>query len=116
LPGFITAQVDEAGIRLGVFFIKKPLLVLSRRPNRSDPSRFLLGVDGGLLAGKDPSGDPRLEFRSTLGGQFVVAALQDFEPRLPWGLYAISQAPLHASIMWAYGRYMRGLAEHPDGA
>ncbi|MFK7894399.1 MAG: NAD(P)H-binding protein [Myxococcota bacterium] len=111
LPGFITADVDEQGIRLGVFFIEKPLLVLSRRPDRSDPSRFLLGVDGGLLAGKEPSGDPRLEFRSTLDGAFVVAALQDFEPRLPWWFYAMTQAPLHASIMWAYRRYMQGLAD-----
>lgn len=114
LPGFITADVDEAGIRLGVFFIEKPLLVLSRRPDRSDPTRFLLGVEGGLLAGKNPSGDPRLEFRSTLKGESVVAALQDFEPRLPWWFYAITQAPLHASIMWAYGRYLRGLASEPN--
>jgi uncharacterized protein YbjT (DUF2867 family) len=105
-------RVDRMGneVRLGIRGIRRPMLVLVQRVDRSDPERYLLGVEGGLLAGEEPGGDPRLEFRTTPDGDHVLAALQDFEPRLPWWLYACTQARVHAAIMAAYGRHLKRVA------
>ena len=82
------------------------MLILERAETPKESGRYILRVAGGLLAGADPRGDPRLEFRSTPDRQHVLAAMQDFEPRLPWWLYVCTQAPLHAAIMAAYRRFL----------
>lgn len=101
-------KVERSGSSVAIRLkgMKKPLLLLSQRADRSQRGRYLLGVEGGRLAGKEPSGDPRLEFRTTPDGDHVIAALQDFEPRLPWWLYTATQAIAHAWVMAAYRRYL----------
>ena len=46
----------------------------------------------------------------------VIAAVQDFHPRLPWWLYLITQAQAHAFVMWGFGRHLARLADHPETA
>ena len=36
----------------------------------------------------------------------MIAAVQDFRPRLPWWLYAATQAQLHAFVMWGFARHL----------
>lgn len=88
--------------------ISKPLLVLRRAPG-GDRGLSAFEVTGGLLA--DLSGPRgRLEFRSVLDDGFIVAAVHDFRPRLPWALYNMTQALGHLLVMSAFGRHLGGVA------
>jgi hypothetical protein len=102
-------HVDWRAERLQIFVrgLPGPVLVLRANEARSSSDRLLFEIEGGSLARPAPRGNPRLEFRSTAGGRYVLAALQDFEPRLPWWLYTVTQAPVHAWIMHAFGRALR---------
>ena len=116
LPRFLRpfVQVSRRGDvnDLSLVGVSKPLMQLTYVPERSSESRALLQVTGGLLAG-DPPEDlaphhaPRLEFRITPDGAHVLAAVQDFLPRLPWWLYVATQAKLHAFVMWGFGRHLK---------
>jgi len=87
-----------------------PLLVMELQLERSSPDRVLLRVTGGLLVRYDPKS--RLEFREMLGGRFVITGIYDFQPRLPWFLYVVTQAIAHLAVMFAFGRH---LGELPPG-
>ncbi|MCA9503894.1 MAG: NAD(P)H-binding protein [Spirochaetaceae bacterium] len=95
-------RVEREGDRLEMTLrpLRRALLVLERR--RDADGRQVFRVTGGLLARRDARGEPRLEFRVTPDGRHALIALQDFEPRLPWWLYAVTQAPLHRAVMAAY--------------
>jgi uncharacterized protein YbjT (DUF2867 family) len=97
---------------------RRPLMQLTYAPERSSSSRALLHVTGGELAAPGDGRDdgaraPRLEFRTTPDGEHVLAAVQDFRPRLPWWLYVWTQAKLHAFVMWSFGRHLRRLRRAP---
>jgi uncharacterized protein YbjT (DUF2867 family) len=113
LPRFVRplVRVEREGphLRLAARGLARPLLVLEHQAARSGADRALLEVRGGLLAGP-AVGNPRLEFRLTPDGAHVLAAVQDFQPRLPWWLYRITQAQLHARVMGAFGRHLRRCA------
>jgi hypothetical protein len=69
-------------------------------------------ITGGLLARVRPH-EPvrgRLEFRVVLGGSHVLAAIHDFEPRLPWFIYTLTQAKVHLFIMKAFSRHLQRIA------
>ena len=107
----VDAGPDEATMRLRG--LRAPLLRLAPRDGTTEEGRYVLAVTGGLLAAKTPAGEPRLEFRSTPDGKSAIAALQDFEPRLPWRLYLCTQAPLHAAVMAAFRRWLGRDAPSP---
>lgn len=111
LPRFfrpILSVTVEAG-RVCRFFLRplsRPLLVLELDAHRSGDDRQLFRVVGGLLAGGARGGEPRLEMREVLGGSFVLAALHDFVPRLPWLIYRATQARAHVFVMRAFARHL----------
>lgn len=86
---------------------KYPLLILQRSIDRSWPDRWLFYIRGGLLA--RPGEHERLEFREVLSKRFVLAAIHDFTPRLPWPLYLATQARLHLWVMRSFQRYLERL-------
>ena len=96
--------------------IPRALLELTHRPERSDPTRTLYEITGGLLVRRTKTpGMPRLEFRSAGGGADGIGAVQDFVPRLPWWIYVATQAPLHDLVMRAFARHLRRqLPDAPD--
>ena len=49
----------------------------------------------------------RLEFREVLGGRYVLAAIHDFTPSLPWFIYNQTQARVHLWVMHAFQRYLK---------
>jgi uncharacterized protein YbjT (DUF2867 family) len=106
LRGLLKATHDGDQLKLKIRGMRRPMLILEREKTSSGSGRYILHVTGGLLAQADPHGDPRLEFRMTPDGRHVLAALQDFEPRLPWWIYAFTQARLHSAVMSAYRRYL----------
>ncbi len=81
------------------------LLELQLSPERSDPDRQLLYIKGGALVAAENKG--RLEFRVVLRRQYVLAAIHDFTPALPWFIYKVTQAQLHALVMRAFAHHLR---------
>ncbi|MBL8622776.1 MAG: hypothetical protein JNK64_15780 [Myxococcales bacterium] len=94
-------------IRFFLTGTREPLLELTAAPERSQPDRQLLYVTGGRLAARGGRG--RLEFREGPGAT-VLAAIHDFEPRLPWWIYRATQALIHRLVMWRFGRHLARLA------
>lgn len=109
---FVEGDEDHASFRLRG--IRAPLLRLERSPDRSEESRPLFYVTGGLLARPDLSPLARLEFRGALDGKYVLAAIHDFVPRLPWFLYNATQALVHLWVMRSFGRHLARLPEPPS--
>lgn len=81
------------------------ILKLEKSVERSSPDRQLLYVTGGLLSGQMDRG--RLEFREVLDGHYVMAALHEFRPALPWFIYRWSQAIVHIIVMKAFGEHLK---------
>lgn len=83
---------------------RRPLLELRFAADRSGSDRQLFYVTGGLLAA--PSRRGRLEFRTTPAGNELLTAIHDFEPRLPWPIYRVTQALFHRWVMLRFGRHL----------
>lgn len=81
------------------------ILILEKSQERSAPDRQLLYVVGGLLSGVMDRG--RLEFREVLDRRYVMAALHEFRPALPWYFYRWSQAIVHLIVMKAFGEHLK---------
>ncbi len=81
-----------------------PLLRLQFIPDRSDDERQLFYITGGRLVRRKDYG--WLEFRRVLGGEFVISAIHEFVPALPWYLYVLTQARAHAFVMDKFGQYL----------
>ena len=96
----------QLGLRLG----SVTLLVLA--PTTRSADRVVLRIAGGVLArGEDAEGT--FEIREVLGGRALLAAIADYEPRLPWWLYLGTQAQAHRLVMTLFGRHLaRGPREH----
>ncbi|MEM9983629.1 MAG: NAD(P)H-binding protein [Bacteroidota bacterium] len=84
-----------------------PLLKLQFVKDRSDDDRQLFFVvDGRLVKRKDYGW---LEFRRVLDGKYVISAIHEFVPTLPWYVYVVSQALAHVWVMRRFGRYLTHL-------
>lgn len=107
----IHAEMDAGGscrLRLRPF----GLLLLHLRLDRdhSAPDRQLFRIDGGALVHRRDGVEPgRLEFREVLDRGFVLAAIHDYEPALPWALYSATQALVHLWVMRRFERHLAGL-------
>jgi len=58
-----------------------------------------------------PQDRGRLEFREVLNGRYMLAAIHDFYPALPWYFYIFSQALVHLMVMKLFGRHLRLISE-----
>ena len=90
------------------FYLFNPsikILILEKSPERSSTERQLLYVVGGLLSGTQDRG--RLEFREVLERRYVMAALHEFRPALPWYVYRWTQAIVHLIVMKAFGEHLK---------
>lgn len=91
-------------VRLSFFMDKPVLLELSLDHERSHSERQLLYINKGLLVAKNNRG--RLDFRVVLNRKFVLAAIHDYTPSLPWFIYKYTQAAVHLLVMKAFARYL----------
>ena len=87
-------------------FAGQPLLQLQFIPDRSDEERQLFYITGGRLVKRKDYG--WLEFRRVLQGRFVISAIHEFVPALPWYVYVLTQANAHAVVMNHFGKYLKG--------
>ncbi|WP_116127622.1 NAD-dependent epimerase/dehydratase family protein [Lewinella sp. IMCC34183] len=106
LPVFFRALigVKSRGENSTFQVVGVPLLKLTFIPSRSDDHRQLFYIVGGLLAGRKDKG--WLEFRSVLDDRYIISAIHEFVPALPWYLYVLTQAPAHKWVMNRFGRYL----------
>jgi uncharacterized protein YbjT (DUF2867 family) len=109
LPLFFWAliKIKIEGDRCTFYVINErfKFLVLERNRERSSPDRQLLYIVGGLLVRVHTRG--RLEFREVLNRKYVLAAIHEFTPALPWFIYRYTQAILHLFVMNAFGRHLK---------
>ncbi|MNJ96858.1 hypothetical protein D3C87_145920 [compost metagenome] len=103
-PSLVRVDVQGNWIYFCARFTTLRLLVLEYAPQRSWPDRQLFYVRGGLLARKTLRG--RLEFREVLSKKALIAAIHDFEPRMPWFIYRWTQALAHLFTMRQFGNYL----------
>lgn len=106
LPRFlkILVVVKQEGSLISFSFLNPRwvLLQLEISPDRSDVDRQLLYILRGLLVGKNNRG--RLEFRVVLNRRFIITALHDYSPSLPWFIYRYTQARAHLFVMKSFSR------------
>jgi hypothetical protein len=104
-------QTDSEGASFRMWPLARPLLVLRRAPGSTE-DRQLFFITGGVLARTGAPGAPgRLEFRTVLSGEALLAGVHDFRPRLPWWLYLLTQARVH---LWVMRSFARHLARRPE--
>ncbi|TNE47607.1 MAG: NAD-dependent epimerase/dehydratase family protein [Deltaproteobacteria bacterium] len=103
LPWFLRVDVDSEGVcTFRVRWLPIKLLVLAFSPERSRSDRQLFYIRGGVLAKHARRG--RLEFREVLEGRYILAAIHEFQPRLPWYVYRFTQAQIHLWVMHRFDR------------
>jgi hypothetical protein len=116
---FLKVRNSGNVVRFMFLWWKEPLLELTLDLERSPADRPLFYITGGTLADTSRSLRGRLEFRSVLEGDTVLAAIHEFTPSLPWFVYRWSQAIVHALVMVLYGRHLERIADGkilPDSA
>jgi len=106
LPKFLSPfiKVTVVGKQIYFSFLTRKLVLLSMKlsAERSDPTRQLFYIDGGLLLNKKRKG--RLEFREALNKKYIIAAIHNYSPSLPWFVYIYTQAKLHLWVMKAFSK------------
>lgn len=107
LRPLINVRFDEGHLYLSFLGRQWPLLTLELSKERSSNDRQLLYITGGILASNSNKG--RLEFRSILGGQYILAAIHDYKPSIPWFIYRYTQAVAHSFVMRAFSKHLRNL-------
>lgn len=104
LAPFIKVATPNDHMSFSLLTSKAVMLDLVLNRDRSSADRQLLYVKGGLLSAKDNKG--RLEFREVLNRKFILAAIHEFKPSLPWPLYRLTQAIAHVWVMRNFSRYL----------
>ena len=101
-------------ITFSLAFLKRPLLVLELIDQGADRSRDKFHIVGGILSKTTTTG--WLEFRQVADRRYTLAAIHGFVPALPWLVYILSQAPVHARVMHAFGRHLARLKRRRQDA
>ena len=114
LPEFLKSLIksrsrNENEMGFYLFGTSKPLLQLTMIPDRSDHRRQLFYITGGCLVKRYDYG--WLEFREVLDGKYILTAIHEFVPRLPWVVYVYTQARLHLWVMNNFRKYLHGKLE-----
>ncbi len=82
-----------------------PMLEMTLIPDRSDEDRQLFYITGGWLVQRFDYG--WLEFRGVLDNRYMISAIHEFVPRLPWFIYLNTQAKIHLWVMNRFNAYLK---------
>lgn len=104
-PWFITVELLKDRAYVSMRWPHVNILILQYSAERSSPDRQLFYIKGGLLSRSSPKG--RMEFREVLGGKYVIAAIHNFKPSIPWYIYRCTQALVHLWTMIKFGQYLK---------
>ena len=98
--GLINPRFDGSFLRF--YLLGVMLLELQLIEDRSTHNRQLFYITGGALTKRKDLG--WLEFRSILDNEYVITAIHEYVPKLPWGIYKLTQAKLHLYVMKKFER------------
>ena len=100
--GLVDANFDGQYVKFSFFnFVLLELKVIK---SRSDEKRQLFFISGGLLVKRNDLG--WLEFRSVLNDKYMIAAIHEFVPKLPWIIYKFTQAKVHLIVMKRFEKFL----------
>ena len=85
------------------------LLELTYQPDRSSSNRAIYTISDGALLRGDAQGKGIFEFRIMLDSPVLLTAIHDFHPRLPWYVYTLTQAQVHALVMHRFARHLASM-------
>ena len=102
LRPFLKIVLLEDGCEYRVRLFSLKLLSLRLDSNVSSPGRQIFRIKEGLLVRLHDKG--RFEFRECHNKNFVIVALHNYRPALPWPVYRVSQAVVHKRVMDSFGR------------
>jgi hypothetical protein len=114
LPRFFRSSIrvervdGTARVTFSLALLRPPLLVLELIEMGSDSARDKFHIVGGLLSKTTTTG--WLEFRQVANKRYTIAAIQGFVPSLPWVVYLLTQAPIHAWVMRRFGEHLEALS------
>ena len=97
-------EAEEQNNLLKFKLLGLTLLQLEYIKNRSDKNRQLFYITGGYLTKRTNRG--WLEFRSILDGNYIITAIHEFVPRLPWVIYKFTQAKAHLFVMKKFEKHL----------
>ncbi|MNT28478.1 hypothetical protein D3C72_1641680 [compost metagenome] len=115
LPTAFSHVVVDSNKDTANFYVVHPrltVLKLKLSLERSYTERPLFYIVGGLLAGSKNPTNARLEFRETLNKKYILAAIHDFSPGLPWYVYKYSQAMAHLFVMKRFAKHLAKLSQN----
>ncbi len=111
----VRVKLDQFGCYFYFRFSRRSLLDLTFSHARSSKDRPLYYITGGLLARLNQLPHRgRLEFREVLNNRYVLVAIHDYVPTIPWYIYNVSQALLHIWVMGRYRKYLEKLADNTN--
>lgn len=93
----IRAEIKGDEILLKIPFLSPPILRFVLNRDRSDRDLQWLDIRGGFMAARNNLG--RFELRVICNRTFLVAAIHDYTPSLPWAIYRWTQAVAHLLVM-----------------
>ena len=103
--GIINPVFDGSFLRFNLLGIN--LLELKLIEDRSTPNRQLFYITGGVLTKRKDLG--WLEFRSILKNEYIITAIHEYVPKLPWMIYKLTQAKMHLYVMQRFERELKSL-------
>ena len=106
--GLINPRFDGSFLRF--YLLGVMLLELQLIEDRSTPNRQLFYITGGVLTKRKDLG--WLEFRSILDNEYVITAIHEYVPKLPWGIYKLTQAKLHLYVMKKFEKELKSLKKN----
>lgn len=104
LSPFIKVTRDGDTVHFCSIGISKPLLSLKLFNEQHEVDRIKFHIIGGLLSKTKNTG--WLEFRRVANGNYMLSSINDFIPSLPWYVYKMTQAPIHAWVMKCFNLYL----------
>ena len=111
LPHFLSPLIkvfqSPEAIRLCLFSKRIVLLELWPDQNHSDRHIQQMQIAKGLLVATGNNGI--LEFRTALKGRFLLVAIHNYRPALPWYFYTFSQAWMHLMVMSFFRRHVMNI-------
>jgi nucleoside-diphosphate-sugar epimerase len=100
--GVIRVEVASDHVYIRTVFSKKPLLTLKQ--DQLENSYTSYKITGGLLTYRNTKG--LFDFRQSPLSNHALTGVHEFQPRLPWTIYSITQSKLHAYVMWRFSRHL----------
>lgn len=103
----VTREAKPGHVAVHLVFLSRPLLVLEQIESGPDHDRTKFHIVAGTLSKTTSTG--WLEFRQVAGRRFTLVSIHEFVPSVPWLIYRVTQAPLHALVMRRFGQRLERL-------